>query len=480
MPKIFISYRRDDSGGQAGRLFDHLTRSFGNDNVFMDVDDLELGENFEPALQKAVNGCDIMLAVIGRDWLDCTDPKTGGRRLDDPRDWVRIETAEALRRNISVVPVLVRGATLPPAGSLPADLSTLASRQATSISDNQWQAGVADLVRRLKAIPARKDRERAVSLLARVGLKRLVAIAAGTVVAVAAVAWLVWPTQVEVPGLVGKPLSEARLALQTVGMRLEESGVREVETLLKPPGTVVTQDPSAGRHVSAREPVSLTIAKAPPPVDLSRHVKIRDLGNEGAVTGLAAVVAIEAALGEAGRPARLSERYLYEKAKQHDELNGAEGTWLSAVVYVGEQFGAPPYEMWPYVPGQHKPPRGVIWAQLDTAASAFTAQFHRVANVDEIYAQLRKGRPVIAGVNVGPEWSNDVAMNTGRIILGSSGTREVPRGAVAFVGFDPSAGVLRFAHSWGEGWGDKGFGTMSLATARDVVIASMMWAVEAK
>ena len=125
MATIFISYRRSDSAGQAGRLYDHLGERFGEDNVFMDVDTIDLGHDFKPALREAVGKCDIMLVVIGPDWLDAADPASGARRLENPNDWVATEIAEALTRSIAVIPVLVRGAALPPRERLPTEIRGL-------------------------------------------------------------------------------------------------------------------------------------------------------------------------------------------------------------------------------------------------------------------------------------------------------------------------------------------------------------------
>jgi len=106
MPGIFISYRREDTAGHAGRLFDRLTQHFGKGRIFMDVSDIEPGTDFVEAIDKAVGSCDILIVVIGREWLTCADPG-GHRRLDDPNDFIRLEAATALKRNIRVIPVLV-------------------------------------------------------------------------------------------------------------------------------------------------------------------------------------------------------------------------------------------------------------------------------------------------------------------------------------------------------------------------------------
>jgi hypothetical protein len=107
--KVFISYRRDDSAGQAGRIQDRLEREFGRDLLFMDVDAIPLGMNFVKVLHEEVAKCGVLLAVIGPNWLDLRD-EDGNRRLDDPDDFVRLEIAAALQRDIPVIPILLDGA----------------------------------------------------------------------------------------------------------------------------------------------------------------------------------------------------------------------------------------------------------------------------------------------------------------------------------------------------------------------------------
>lgn len=151
MGGIFISYRREDSAGHAGRLFDHLSEHFGKDRVFMDVAGIEPGVDFVESIDRAVGSCDILIAVIGRDWLDCTD-STGRRRLDDPNDFIRIETATALKRGIRVIPVLVQGSAMPPQERLPDDLKKLSTRQSLELSDTRWNSDVNQLVDNLTKV----------------------------------------------------------------------------------------------------------------------------------------------------------------------------------------------------------------------------------------------------------------------------------------------------------------------------------------
>src|SRR3954466_10071541 len=101
MPSIFVSYRRTDVPGHAGRLYDRLVERFGAASVFKDLDSLEPGADFVEVIEETVARCDALVAVIGREWLATAE--SGRRRLDEPQDWVRLEIGNALKRNIRVV-----------------------------------------------------------------------------------------------------------------------------------------------------------------------------------------------------------------------------------------------------------------------------------------------------------------------------------------------------------------------------------------
>lgn len=142
---IFISYRREDAAGQAGRLYDHLSAHFGRERVFMDVDRIEPGEDFVEAINRAVGSCSILLVVIGKNWLAATDGKQ--RRLDNPHDYVRLEISAALERNIRTIPLLVQDARMPEAEDLPEPLARLSRRNAHEISDGyRWGQDVQALI----------------------------------------------------------------------------------------------------------------------------------------------------------------------------------------------------------------------------------------------------------------------------------------------------------------------------------------------
>src|SRR5260221_8150972 len=147
--KVFISYRRDDSAGYAGRVRDRLERELGRDLLFMDVDAIPLGTNFSKVLREEVAKCGVLLAVIGPNWSDARD-EHGNRRLDDANDFVRIEIAAALQRNIPVIPILLDGATIPKANQLPTNLKELASRNGLDIRHASFHDDMNRLMRGLK------------------------------------------------------------------------------------------------------------------------------------------------------------------------------------------------------------------------------------------------------------------------------------------------------------------------------------------
>jgi TIR domain len=146
MPEVFISYRREDSSGHAGRIFDCMRERFGDESVFMDVTDIRPGVDFTKALDSALSSCRVVLVVIGTQWLTCTD-SSGRRRLDDPGDRLRLEIVGALARDAHVIPVLVRGATTPQEHDLPEDLRPLARRQSHEVSDSRWSFDTDQLLR---------------------------------------------------------------------------------------------------------------------------------------------------------------------------------------------------------------------------------------------------------------------------------------------------------------------------------------------
>ncbi|MEM9061964.1 MAG: toll/interleukin-1 receptor domain-containing protein [Pseudomonadota bacterium] len=134
-PKVFVSYRRQDSAATSGRIGDHLTAEFGAGNVFLDVDKIGIGEDFVDAIDSEIERCDVMLVMIGRDW---GDPSGSGARLHEDRDHVRAEVRAGLNAKVRVLPVLVDGAEMPEAEALPDDLKQLPRLNAFEIRNARF------------------------------------------------------------------------------------------------------------------------------------------------------------------------------------------------------------------------------------------------------------------------------------------------------------------------------------------------------
>jgi len=144
--RVFLSYRRQDTEFPAAWLFERLVSHFGREAVFKDVDSVDLGDDFTEIISSAVASCDVLLGMIGRDWVTITD-EVGRRRLDDPNDFVRLEIETALRRDVRVIPILVQGAKLPRVEQLPDTLAKLVRRQALELSPNRFEYDTTRLLR---------------------------------------------------------------------------------------------------------------------------------------------------------------------------------------------------------------------------------------------------------------------------------------------------------------------------------------------
>ena len=151
MPNVFISYRREDSALAARGLCFALTSHLGEDRVFMDVDTIRPGDDFVEAIETAVGQCDVLIAMIGPKWTQICD-ESGLRRLDDPDDFVRLEIATALRRNIRVIPVLTEGARMPRTNELPEEIAKLARRQALEVTQKSFRSDASTLIELLDSV----------------------------------------------------------------------------------------------------------------------------------------------------------------------------------------------------------------------------------------------------------------------------------------------------------------------------------------
>jgi tetratricopeptide (TPR) repeat protein len=144
---LFISYRRSDGGGWAGRLNDHLSLRFGSNVVWQDVDDLQVGKDYLPQILKQISTSAAVLIVIGPHWL-----KDGQKRLQNPKDVLRMEIRHALKSKAAVIPTLVGGAHVPPAKKLPTAIAGLVKRNGLALNDADWARSMQFLFERLQGI----------------------------------------------------------------------------------------------------------------------------------------------------------------------------------------------------------------------------------------------------------------------------------------------------------------------------------------
>ena len=149
--RIFLNYRREETSGHAGRLYDVLAARFGDDHVFMDIDRIEPGLDFADVISEAVESCDVLISLIGSRWLTTEDAK-GRPRLENPEDFVRLELEAALGLNVRVIPALVQNAQMPSSAELPETLRPFARRHAVELSDTRWTFDVGKLIATLERL----------------------------------------------------------------------------------------------------------------------------------------------------------------------------------------------------------------------------------------------------------------------------------------------------------------------------------------
>jgi TIR domain len=151
---IFISYRRADSAGHSGRIYDRLSSVFGAEHVFMDIDTIIPGEDFIQVIEKTISACDLIVAVVGPDWTGGDD---GGSRIFHPNDFVRLEIKHALDNKIPVIPVLINQARMPIAAELPEDIQGILDQPTILLNDKQWNSDVQKLLDGIVATGKRRD-----------------------------------------------------------------------------------------------------------------------------------------------------------------------------------------------------------------------------------------------------------------------------------------------------------------------------------
>jgi hypothetical protein len=256
MAGIFINYRRDDAPGIAGRLFDYLATKFSRDDLFMDVDAMKPGMDFAKQLDHQVAQCRVLLAVIGPHWFDAKD-KSGARRLDSAKDYVRVELASALERDIAVIPILVDGAVLPAEDSLSDDLKPPARRHALELRHTRFAADAEAIVHALEPVVPRRSM---LWPLVGAGIAEIV------VVGVIAVLW---------PKLKAKPAAPSPVAVAAQPAPLTPSAVSP------PPVQPVAPKLAAPQMQAATPPAASSVLQPPSP----QSIKLDEIMNNVAFKG---------------------------------------------------------------------------------------------------------------------------------------------------------------------------------------------------
>ena len=197
--QIFISYRREDSAGYARALYDRLVQHFSSERVFMDVDAIEPGLPFDDVIKHALDQCEVLIVVIGRRWMD----KQADRRprINDPEDFVRLEIAAALARNIRVVPVLLDGAKMPSEAELPEPLRALARRNALEVSNSRFGSDTEKLIRSVRKALGKTEKRPSLRELRRSKSVSYWLIGGLALGVLSAIAYLYWPAQDHVPSV---------------------------------------------------------------------------------------------------------------------------------------------------------------------------------------------------------------------------------------------------------------------------------------
>jgi hypothetical protein len=270
--KIFINYRRDDSRADSGRLYDRLKARYPN-HVFRDIGSLEPGVEWQEAIEKVLGSSDAVVVVIGKSWLTVTN-SAGTRRLDDPKDTVRQEILTALRRGVRVFPVLVGGARMPSEEELPADLQSLARRNALEITEQDWDEGFEKLAEALDHALGVRGRTPKQRRRFRPGVAA-VALLGATIIA-AVVVTIYHSAQNSPVSVVREDAGPQKDAMPNAADRAptngagaeSNAGIRSLKTSVAPPREQASRTSSGPTKASA--PARITSAPvSPPPAEIS-------------------------------------------------------------------------------------------------------------------------------------------------------------------------------------------------------------------
>ena len=410
MQNIFLCYRREDTAGEAGRICDHLTRRFGQDAVFIDVDSIEPGTDFVDAISEKIGACKVLIVLIGDTWLSSNDPN--GRRLDNSNDWVRVEIITARERGIRIIPVLVGAANMPLEAELPEALRFLARLNAIELRHSHFHDDVQHLLDLVgKVAETRPERHR-----------KRVWIAAGFA-GVAFLGLLVW------------------LWVDRSRHPVADSGQTAPGLVQRKKSEVITFPPGL--------PASLDYTDMMGPV--------RNQGKEGAIVGFAIAAAIEYQIRKAlGEIVVISPRYIYYYAREKNGgVKSDSGARLIDSISVVTTRGAVPEDAWPYRPGEFAmlPPPSIANARHYKISKSTPLD-----NLNAIKSALASYGPVVISVTIYRGFVGEDAAKGGQIQMPEANEKKMAGTALCLVGYDDARHLFKFRNSWGESWGDRGYG----------------------
>lgn len=215
--------------------------------------------------------------------------------------------------------------------------------------------------------------------------------------------------------------------------------------------------------------------------DLRPWARVHDAGADGANAAMAAVTAMETNLAYQGSPVSLSARYLYARCNRLAKRppSTENGIGWDVLPRALTDYGTVPEEVWPYRSGEWALPAGTTMADLDRQAKQFRARLFPVRSLAALLDELDHGRPVLCGFTVFDNtWTSKAVASTGLVGPPAAGDRPIGNIAVTIVDVDPAARLLRFAHTWGPSWGDRGFGSITFDTAQQLLVFDQMWSVQ--
>ena len=180
MATIFISHRRDDSEGFAGRLRDRLVEQLGESAVSHDLERMPNSENVRKLIDDSVRQCRVMLVIIDKKWLDIKD-SSGQRRLDREDDLVRLEISAGLKYGLNVIPVLLRGTPMPRVSELPESIQELVTRNPVLIGSNSFNPDFKKLIEVIGPLAKEQSSGRRTTLILAGGIGIALAVTAAAI-----------------------------------------------------------------------------------------------------------------------------------------------------------------------------------------------------------------------------------------------------------------------------------------------------------